>query len=704
MWNFLYLGVCLLFSLLLVFFIKTKARIKTKENALFEASIYVCISSIVTEIILQTMASYKLDNVISTIFNKLYLVLIVLWFVVFSKYVFYIFKPEEKSENFEQKNEKFTKKYNIISKIHNIVGVLFSVIICILPIEHYLEGTKMYSYGAAVDFLKISLGVFIISWLIVSVKNIKRIANIKYLPILVVFILLIANIVIQNYEPTILIVSFTFTFLSYILYHTIENPDIQMLREMETAKLQAEKANRAKSDFLSSMSHEIRTPLNAIVGLTEDNMTHNELPDDVKENNTDIFNASQTLLEIVGNILDINRIEAEKVEVNPNPYNIREEVEKICKMQSSRIGEKPIQFYHSIAEDVPVELIGDRVLVKQILNNLLSNAIKYTDEGTVKIDIHSINRGDDATLMINVSDTGRGIKKEYIDKLFSKFERLDIEKNTTTQGTGLGLAITKSLVEMMGGKINVQSEFGRGTLFVVTLPQKIGKQDVDLSNTQVLKLYNTNKMKAVTPNVEQSVKTDNVEENETLAEELMPTLKNVAPTEILEDNQEESHSIDTKKVLIVDDNKLNIKVARKAMSDLNYEIDEVYNGNECLEKIKEKQYDVILMDIMMPGMSGDETLAKLKEDSNFRIPVIAVTADVESGSEAKYLSQGFTSYIGKPFTRDQIKEELDKLFINDKKETTISNNAPLKYDPNEDRFKDAPTFVYGNTSENEDNE
>ena len=450
------------------------------------------------------------------------------------------------------------------------------------------------------------------------------------------------------------------------------------------------------------MSHEIRTPLNAIVGLTEDNMTHTELPDDVKENNTDIFNASQTLLEIVGNILDINRIESEKLEINPSLYNIRDEVEKICKLQASIIGEKPIQFYHSIAEDVPVELIGDKVLVKHILNNLLSNAIKYTEKGTVKIDIHSINRGDDATLMINVSDTGRGIKKEYIDKLFTKFERLDIEKNTTTQGTGLGLAITKSYIDMMGGKINVQSEFGRGTLFVVTLPQKIGKQDIDLSNTQVLRLYNTGKMKTVTSNVEQSIIPDNVEETETLSEEANLALKNVAGVETLEDEEKESNSVDAKKILIVDDNKLNIKVARKAMSDLNYEIDEVYSGDECLEKIKEKQYDVILMDIMMPGMSGDETLVKLKEDSNFNTPVIAVTADVEAGSETKYLNQGFTSYIGKPFTRNQIKEKLDKLFINDKKAISNSNNAPLKYDPNVDRFKDATTFVYDNTSEKED--
>ena len=264
--------------------------------------------------------------------------------------------------------------------------------------------------------------------------------------------------------------------------------------------------------------------------------------------------------------------------------------------------------------------------------------------------------------MINISDTGRGIKKEYIDKLFTKFERLDIEKNTTTQGTGLGLAITKSLVEMMGGKINVQSEFGRGTLFVVTLPQKIGKQDVDLTNTQVLKLYNASKMKAVSSNIEQSIKPDNIEEKEILTEEAMPTLKNVAPTEILEDNQEESHSSDTKKVLIVDDNNLNLKVARRAVEALGYEVDEVNSGEDCINKLKEKKYDLILMDIMMPGMGGDETLLKLKEDPTFNTPVIAVTADVESNSEKKYFQMGFISYIGKPFTKDQIKVEIDKIF------------------------------------------
>ena len=393
------------------------------------------------------------------------------------------------------------------------------------------------------------------------------------------------------------------------------------------------------------MSHEIRTPLNAIVGLSENLEERANCPKDMKEDLKDIVSASQTLLEIVGNIMDISKIESEKMEIVEIPYNFKEEVETLARVSSTRIGDKPVELHVNIAEDIPYELLGDKAHMKQIINNLLTNAIKYTEKGHINLNVKCINKDNICKLIITVQDSGRGIKKEDIEKLFTKFERLDIERNSTTEGTGLGLAITKRLVEMMGGKINVQSQYGLGSIFMVNIPQKISK---------ISKPY-----KEITTNEEIKNNVDYI----------------------------------NKKVLIVDDNKLNVKVARRVTDALNIKkVDECYNGKECLEMVSSNNdYDIILMDIMMPVMNGEEALNKLKEINGFNTPVIALTADAVAGSKEKYIKQGFADYLAKPFNKENLKEKLDRIF-NKKEETS------------EDRWKNVPKYEFGTTMETLDEE
>ena len=393
--------------------------------------------------------------------------------------------------------------------------------------------------------------------------------------------------------------------------------------------------------------------------------------------------ASKTLLEIVGNILDINKLESNKMELVDVKYNFKEEIEALARIDATRIGEKNINFKINLAPDIPYELIGDKIHVKEIVNNLLTNAIKYTEQGEIELNVRCINQNNICSLIISVRDTGRGIKAENINKLFTKFERLDVERNTTTEGTGLGLAITKALVDMMGGKINVQSTFGKGSLFVVQIPQKIS-QIVNPDQTVKINLTPIKQAVESTPKVS-----------------TIPVREFKIPKDF-----------DNKKLLIVDDNKLNIKVARRALQDFNFDIDECYDGQECLNKVVNgDEYDLILMDIMMPNMSGETALAKLKENPNFKIPVIALTADAIAGAKEKYISEGFVDYIAKPFTKDQIKEKLDLVFdgptvdittseIEDKKneeegEERVQSEETPKYDPNVDRFAGVEAHIYG---------
>ena len=606
----------LLILLILSFMFFSKQRVKNSETTIYSKLLIVTLLGLFLEILtcIWYESGISVETTIYKLFSKLTSSYYAVWSALFLNYLLNICNYKENR-----------------NRIFNFIVAFIVLIILLLPINFIRVDDTIIPQGLSIYLTYGLCLLFLMFDIIICIKYMKKIVKSKFTPLYALIFLGGLVFVLGVFYPQLFLIGYVFSLIVIIMYFTIENPDVKMLQQMTLAKDLAEKANRAKSDFLSSMSHEIRTPLNAIVGLSEDIVSYkDQVPNEVALDATDIQNASQTLLEIVGNILDINKIESEKMEIINTPYNLKKEIVSLCKVTTSRIKEKPIEFKLDIAEDLPEELIGDRIHIKQVINNLLSNAIKYTEKGMITLGIKCINEKDICKLIISVKDTGKGIKAENINKLFTKFERLDVEMNSTTEGTGLGLAITKSLVEMMGGKINVQSQYGKGSIFVVYLPQKISNQ-----------------------------KRENIDINEL--------------------SNENKKDLSGKKILIVDDNKLNIKVAIKALQDFNFEIEECYDGIECIEKVKEKEYDLILMDIMMPNMSGERALAKLKENKEFKTPVIALTADAVSGAREKYIKEGFVDYISKPFNKEQVKEKIENIFIK-KEEVNTPQKVTYVYD------------------------
>lgn len=592
-----------IFVLMFIIFYFSKERLNTLDTKMYSCILVTNIIGIMIDVFGYFIFKiYGSESFISILISKFYLVYYFLWAYFFLLYIFVI-SFREKTEYLFQK--KFTKPSIILTSI------IISLIVLILPIQITYKDNVAYSSGLSVNMVYGLCFIMVGIMLYCLLRNLKKISTKEYIPLLTFMVLSTFCMIIQKTYPEITLMLMCHSIVTSLMYFTIENPDVKMVKELEVAKNEAEKANHAKSEFLSSMSHELRTPLNAIVCFSELLESKEGLDSESKDFAKDIVSASHNLLDLVNGVLDISKIEAGKMELINKEYNSQELFNSLSTMVIPRIGDKPIDFKTVIASDIPPVLKGDTGKLKQIILNLLTNAVKYTDKGFIKYRIECINdyKNNQTKLIITVTDTGRGIKKEDIDRLFKKFERLEEDRNTSIEGTGLGLAITESLAELMGGKITVISDYGKGSTFKFVVVEEIVNKESNLVvNEQTTLNYET---------------------------------------------------FEGKKVLVVDDSKLNLKVAENVLKNFKVSTETVTSGLECLSCVKSKKYDIIFMDIMMPNMSGVEVLKKLREEK-VNIPVIALTADAIEGQEEKYISEGFDGYLSKPIDKTKLKVILNK--------------------------------------------
>ena len=587
----------ILYTLLLIVSFFTKKRLKSREQTIYS---YLIIVSFL-ELILGLFATFSISSnqsiLLMNVSTKLYFISIIMWIHIFTYYIIII------------SNLKNSKKLTDLLKIMLLLSICA---ILVLNLNfNYIDG-KISSTGPSVYSMVVSTTLYIMICIYAYIKSLVNTKNIskKFIPLSIFLTLGTLCMIIQTLNPEMFLIVPLEVFVTSIMYNTIENPDLQMLREFHKARELAEESNKEKTEFLFNISNQIKTPINKIIETSEKVLNENDVIE-IKNDVRTIKGKSNSLLNLVNNVLDISDEEMRQIEIRGSKYNVKRLFEIINK-KYEKITKVEYRFKYD--NSIPEYLYGDSMRIRQIMNILLENAVEYTNVGYIEISVNCIIKNNICRLVITVEDSGIGMETEEIKHLFDKEKIYENELLKEIDDTKNNLSMLKSIVNLMNGNVLVESNIGVGSKFTIIIDQKIIEE-----KTKIIKT---------------------VEEYEEMYEQ-------------------------NKKIIIVTDREEISKKIKKILKKESYEIEEVTLGQTCLERMRKgNEYDLIIIDEEIPKLSSEDTMKKIKDTKCYKKPVILITKNKGFGSREMYQEKGFKDIIIEPIKKEEVinivKEYIDK--------------------------------------------
>ena len=560
-----------------------------------------------------SMANASNHPILNEILCRIHILLDIIWAAVFMVYIYSV------TRNKNDDLMEYIKSRRVLAMVVVIAVIITYIASCMLKITYHsavnpnflvIGGPALYPVYVIAGVGCIAITIIMLKFKNTLVKNLRF--PVIYFVVLFAFLVAIEFI---WFDYRVNYIYFVYCFLHMGMFFTIESQDKRLLIQVENGRKEAEIANKAKTEFLSNISHEIRTPMNTILGFSQALLEENKLTEDiVKRDAVNIKEASSSLLELINNILDVSRIESGKEIVDTKDYKLEDLLMEVNSIVSSKISKDVLEFKINVDPNIPTMYNGDSNKLYKILINVLLNAITHTKFGSVSLDVGGAYVGDSFKLSFVISNTGHEMTETEFNKSFEDFAE-GTSTNSAVDSVKLGLIVAKRLIEIVDGTIDFKNEKGKGTRYIISIDQKV-IDDMRIGNLFIESKFSDDK----------------------------------------------TYDFSDKKVLIVDDNKINLKLAERLLSQFNMNIKTAENGKECIDLVKDNSYDIILLDHMMPELDGVATVHILRE-SGLTTPVIALTANSYTGSKDNYIKEGFTDYLAKPIRYKDLYRLLAKYLI-----------------------------------------